>query len=301
MYDKLEFELVNIDEINRIKYVALKRCGANKFSRDIIENEFVCGNIYKIQYITESDKRMDGGYVNKQFKAYHTFTNGESHRNSIIYFNSIIIGNTDVSGTIISNSIIIGNARINDSYIRDSFISCQHMDYLTNFYAKRFSLIYDSSICNSKILYNKYFEIVESKCYVSSIKNSSLRHFEITKSVVRESRIGNGRVFKSYLRNINIMHNGFALSRNRVTSNDQIVVIGNIGSRNDRVTFVNQKDNIYVHTGCFHGDLEFFKSKLARIHGNTEYIQRRKYYEQYTAAIDFVLMMFEINNKEEYI
>ena len=74
-----------------------------------------------------------------------------------------------------------------------------------------------------------------------------------------------------------------------ISSNDDYITFGNIGSRNDITTMFRCKDNmIYVSCGCFSGTLDEFHDRVIETHGNN------KYAKVYNSAISMAKSHFDI-------
>ena len=65
-----------------------------------------------------------------------------------------------------------------------------------------------------------------------------------------------------------------------------ILVIGNIGSRNDYTTVYNTDKGIYVKCGCFLGTIEEFATKVKETHGGTEHER------DYLTMVEFAKIKF---------
>lgn len=75
-----------------------------------------------------------------------------------------------------------------------------------------------------------------------------------------------------------------------ISDPNDVLVIGPIGSRNDRLTaYCNKRGDIEVSTGCFKGTLDKFKYQVRNEHGSNVYAQ------QYRMAISFIKQFFKIN------
>lgn len=74
---------------------------------------------------------------------------------------------------------------------------------------------------------------------------------------------------------------------NKITSADDILLIGPIGSRADYTHIYRTDQGINVKCGCFFGTVDEFASKVKDTHGDN------KYATQYLKVIDFVNKYFE--------
>ena len=78
-----------------------------------------------------------------------------------------------------------------------------------------------------------------------------------------------------------------------ITSPNDFLCVGQLGSRNDYTTFYLDKDkNIWVSCGCFNGTIEEFKEAVEETHGDN------KYGKQYSLAIEFSRKHFELQRGE---
>ena len=73
----------------------------------------------------------------------------------------------------------------------------------------------------------------------------------------------------------------------KITSVDDILLIGSIGSRADYTHIYRTDKGVYVKCGCFFGTVDEFASKVKDTHGDN------KYANQYFKVIDFVNKYFE--------
>ena len=72
----------------------------------------------------------------------------------------------------------------------------------------------------------------------------------------------------------------------KITSVDDILLIGPIGSRTGYTHFYRTDKGVYVKCGCFFGTVDEFASKVTDTHGDN------KYASQYRKVIDFVNKYF---------
>ena len=73
----------------------------------------------------------------------------------------------------------------------------------------------------------------------------------------------------------------------KITSVDDILLIGPIGSRADYTHIYRTDKGVYVKCGCFFGTVDEFASKVKDTHGGN------KFANQYLKVIDFVNKYFE--------
>lgn len=77
----------------------------------------------------------------------------------------------------------------------------------------------------------------------------------------------------------------------KITSVDDILLIGPIGSRADYTHIYRTDKGIFIKCGCFFGTVEEFASKVKDTHGDN------KYANQYLKVIDFVNKYFETDEQ----
>lgn len=77
------------------------------------------------------------------------------------------------------------------------------------------------------------------------------------------------------------------LSNAIIVSSQDYLIIGPMGSRTDYTTFYRATSGIWVRCGCFNGEIEKFKNKVRRTHGDNEYAK------EYMDAIEFVCKRFQ--------
>ena len=77
-----------------------------------------------------------------------------------------------------------------------------------------------------------------------------------------------------------------------INSAQDYLVVGPIGSRDDRTTFYRTASDIWVRCGCFNGSIDEFAENVRDTHGNNRYAQ------EYMETIDYVKSVFERRNQE---
>lgn len=77
------------------------------------------------------------------------------------------------------------------------------------------------------------------------------------------------------------------LSNAIIVSSRDYLIIGPMGSRTDHATFYRATSGIWVRCGCFNGEIEKFKNRVKRTHGDNEYAK------EYMDAIEFVCKRFQ--------
>ena len=82
--------------------------------------------------------------------------------------------------------------------------------------------------------------------------------------------------------NARVGGNAYIKENAYITSSDDLLCVGQLGSRNDYTTFYLDKDkNIHVSCGCFNGTIEEFENKVEETHGDN------CYGVQYKLTIDY--------------
>lgn len=71
-----------------------------------------------------------------------------------------------------------------------------------------------------------------------------------------------------------------------LSSSQDVLIVGAIGSRNDYTTIYNTDKGVFVQCGCFNGTLEEFSTKVKETHSGT------KYESDYLSLIEFAKMKF---------
>ena len=80
----------------------------------------------------------------------------------------------------------------------------------------------------------------------------------------------------------------------RINTDNDLFIIGPIGSRNDIVTFFKCADDcIHVKCGCFHGTIDEFRMKVKKTHGNNHHAKN------YFAAADLAEMKMAKENDDD--
>ena len=73
----------------------------------------------------------------------------------------------------------------------------------------------------------------------------------------------------------------------KISKADDILIVGNIGSRLGYTHIYNTDNGIFVKCGCFFGTIEKFAEKVKQTHGNNEHAKA------YAALIDFAKVRFK--------
>ena len=239
--------------------------------------------VYRIRALKDFDsvKKGDlGGWVESEDNLSH---NGTCwiFNDAMIYGNAKVYGDAIVSG----NSCVHGNARI--------FNSARISDYARVFNKATIhgkSKVYGSAkVCEHAIISgNAYIGGTSIICAHAVVSENACVRGNST--IVGDVQItGTGNVCDSNVKG-NAVIGGFsrlngATVGNNANINDtsDYLVIGPIGSRNDKTTFYKGINGIYVHTGCFEGTLKQFEDAVNETHKNNE-----KYRNQYLSMIKYV-------------
>ena len=75
----------------------------------------------------------------------------------------------------------------------------------------------------------------------------------------------------------------------KISKAEDILIVGNIGSRLGYTQIYNTDNGIFVKCGCFFGAIEEFAEKVKQTHGNNEHAKA------YAALIDFAMVRFNIS------
>lgn len=114
-------------------------------------------------------------------------------------------------------------------------------------------------------------------------------------SVKENARIsGNARVISGNVcdggKDVIIRGNSKILLNAYITSNDDYIVLGPLGSRSGDTTFYVDKDrNILVTCGCFNGTIEAFEKRVKETHGDSNLYGR-----EYMCAINYAKNHFAL-------
>jgi uncharacterized protein YjbI with pentapeptide repeats len=73
-----------------------------------------------------------------------------------------------------------------------------------------------------------------------------------------------------------------------LSSVQDILIVGSIGSRNDYTTIYHTDKGVFVQCGCFRGTLDEFADKVKETHSDT------KHERDYLALIEFAKVKFEL-------
>ena len=112
----------------------------------------------------------------------------------------------------------------------------------------------------------------------ADLGDANLRGADLGGADLGDANLGDANLRGAYLR-----------CAGKITSVDDILLIGPIGSRADYTHIYRTDKGVYVKCGCFFGTVDEFASKVKYTHGDN------KYANQYLKVIDFVNKYFEKN------
>ena len=113
------------------------------------------------------------------------------------------------------------------------------------------------------------------------LRGADLRGADLRGAYLRGADLGGAYLGGAYLRG------AYLGGADKITSIDDILLIGPIGSRADYTHIYCTDKGIYVKCGCFFGTVDEFASKVKDTHGDN------KFATQYLKVIDFVNKYFE--------
>ena len=120
----------------------------------------------------------------------------------------------------------------------------------------------------------------------ANLDGANLRGANLGGAYLRGAYLDGAYLGGAYLRGANL--DGANLGgAGKITSVDDILLIGPIGSRADYTHIYRTDKGVYVKCGCFFGTVDEFASKVKDTHGDN------KYANQYFKVIDFVNKYFE--------
>lgn len=117
----------------------------------------------------------------------------------------------------------------------------------------------------------------------AKINEASIIHSKIMENAFLCGRV---KIERSTIQGHAILHGIVEMFGANITSNDDFVTVGSIGSRGSITTFYkNKQGGIRVSCGCYRGTIEEFKKRIKAVHGTT-------FYEyQYNLAIQFAIKL----------
>ena len=184
------------------------------------------------------------------------FDNSELYDNACMYDNS----SADRTSKIYGGASIEDNAIISNSHIYGKSIICDDARICT------FSMVSDNArVCGSSIICDN------SEIY-GNAEIDGLSMIEQTE-IYGNIKISNARITCAVLSEPN-----------------SVIVVSNIGSRNDSTTFYKQDTGIRVMCGCFEGTIKEFKKTVLKTHKD---LDNRIYKKQYLKTIRYAKRMLK--------
>ena len=201
--------------------------------------------------------------------------------NAIVCGNAKVFGDAIISGDayVHSNAIVFNSACISD-YARVYNKAIVHGNAKVNGGAKvcGHAVISGDACIGGTSIISSYATV---NGYASVTGNSLIKDYvQITGTAyVCDSYVKGNAVISGFSR-----INGATVGNNaNIINTSDYLVIGPIGSRNDKTTFYKGINDIYVHTGCFEGTLKQFEDAVNKTHKYNE-----KYRNQYLSMIKYV-------------
>ena len=125
----------------------------------------------------------------------------------------------------------------------------------------------------------------------ANLRGANLGDANLRGANLRDANLGDAYLGGAYLGGANLRgaNLGGANLRgaDKMTSVDDILFVGPIGSRADYTHIYRTDKGVYVKCGCFFGTVDEFASRVKDTHGNN------KFANQYLKVIDFVNKYFE--------
>ena len=134
----------------------------------------------------------------------------------------------------------------------------------------------------------------------ADLRGANLGGANLGGAYLRGANLGGANLGGAYLRGANLrgayLRGAYLRGANlggagKITSVDDILLIGPIGSRADYTHIYRTDKGVYVKCGCFFGTVDEFASKVKDTHGDN------KFANQYLKVIDFVNKYFENNEQ----
>ena len=145
-------------------------------------------------------------------------------------------------------------------------------------------------------------EAVRRGAYLSGadLRDANLRDADLRDADLRDAylgganlggaNLGGANLGDAYLRDADLRDADLG-GADKITSVDDILLIGPIGSRADYTHIYRTDKGIFIKCGCFFGTVEEFASKVKDTHGDN------KYANQYLKVIYFVNKYFETDEQ----
>ena len=122
------------------------------------------------------------------------------------------------------------------------------------------------------------------------LRGANLRGADLRGADLRDANLRGADLRGADLRDANL-RDADLRDAGKITSVDDILLIGPIGSRADYTHIYRTDKGIFIKCGCFFGTVEEFASKVKDTHGDN------KYANQYLKVIDFVNKYFETDEQ----
>ena len=124
----------------------------------------------------------------------------------------------------------------------------------------------------------------------ANLRGADLRGADLRDANLRDAYLSGADLRGADLRDANL-RDADLRDAGKITSVDDILLIGPIGSRADYTHIYRTDKGIFIKCGCFFGTVEEFASKVKDTHGDN------KYANQYLKVIDFVNKYFETDEQ----
>lgn len=144
--------------------------------------------------------------------------------------------------------------------------------------------LYEANLCDAN-LYGA--DLCEANLHGADLYGADLREAYLYKADLRETDLYRTALCEANLREANLGDWG------KIQEQSDILVVGNIGSRNGYTTIFNTNKGVFVMCGCFKGSIAEFEKKVKEIH------QGSNHERNYLAMIEFAKIKFGINEKNK--
>ena len=124
----------------------------------------------------------------------------------------------------------------------------------------------------------------------ADLRDADLRDAYLGGANLGGANLGGANLGDAYLRDADLRDADLG-GADKITSVDDILLIGPIGSRADYTHIYRTDKGIFIKCGCFFGTVEEFASKVKDTHGDN------KYANQYLKVIYFVNKYFETDEQ----
>ena len=114
----------------------------------------------------------------------------------------------------------------------------------------------------------------------ANLRGANLRGANLGGAYLGGAYLGDANLGDAYLGGANLRGAG------KLSKPDDILIVGNIGSRLGYTTIYNTDNGIYVQCGCFFGNIDEFAKKVEETHKGT------RHERDYKALIEFAKVKF---------